>query len=170
MNAILTTIGLLVISFIHGGNSFPFIATLGIVVFIFGFIPVLGFFISSVPILIIGFNYGGMNVIAAIIIMIAIVHAVEAYYLNPKIVSSYMEFPVFITFLVLLLSEHFFGFIGLLVGVPMFYIAVDTIKDLDLYVDKIKKISHTIDTAKTSTKEAIHKNIRLSRSGKRGAE
>lgn len=111
VNAILTTIGLLAISFIHGGDSFPFIATLGIVVFIFGFIPVLGFFISSIPILIIGFNYGGMNVIAAIVIMITIVHVVEAYYLNPKIVSSYMEFPVFITFLILLLSEHFFGFV-----------------------------------------------------------
>lgn len=166
----LTTIGLLLISFFHGGDTFPFIATLGITVFIFGFIPVLGFFISSAPILIIGFNYGGLDVVAAILVMIAIIHAVEAYYLNPKIVSSYMEFPVFITFLVLLLSEHFFGFVGLLIGVPLFYIFLDSIKDFDLYVEKIKRISKTIDTAKTTTKEAIHKNIRLSRSGKRGGE
>lgn len=43
--------------------------------------------------------------------MIAIVHAVEAYYLNPKIVSSYVHFPVFITFIILLISEHLFGLI-----------------------------------------------------------
>jgi predicted PurR-regulated permease PerM len=103
-------------------------------------------------------------------IMVAIVHAVEAYYLNPKIVSSYMEFPVFFTFLILLLSEHFMGFIGLMVGVPLFYIFLDIAKDFDEYVVKIQKISNTIDTAKTSTKEAIHKNIRLSRSGKRSPE
>jgi predicted PurR-regulated permease PerM len=47
--------------------------------------------------------------------MIILVHAVEAYYLNPKIVSSYMEFPVFITFLILLVSEHFMGFVGLMI-------------------------------------------------------
>ncbi len=122
------------------------------------------------PILLIGFNYGGMNVVAAIVIMVAVVHAIEAYYLNPKIVSSYMEFPVFVTFIILLLSEHFLGFIGLLIGVPLFYILMDVFRDFDAYVEKIQKISHTIDIQKTSTREAIHKNIRLSRSGKRSPE
>ena len=111
-----------------------------------------------------------MQVVAAIVVMIAVVHAIEAYFLNPKIVSSYMEFPVFITFIILLLSEHFLGFIGLLIGIPLFYILVDLLKDFDLYIEKIKKISHTIDVQKSSTKEAIHKNIRLSRSGKRASE
>jgi predicted PurR-regulated permease PerM len=159
-----------VISFIHKGDPFPFIATIGIIVFILGFIPVFGFLISSLPIVLLGFNYGGMEVVAAIVIMIAVVHAVEAYYLNPKIVSAYMEFPVFISFVVLLLSEHFLGFIGLLIGVPLFYILLDLMKDFDLYINKISKISQTIDTQKTSTKDAIHKNIRLSRSGKRANE
>lgn len=108
--------------------------------------------------------------LAAIAVMIAFVHAVEAYYLNPKIVSSYMEFPVFITFLILLVSEHFMGFIGLLIGVPLFYILLDLGKDFNAYVVKIRKISSTIDAQKTTTKEAIHKNIRLSRSGKRAEE
>jgi predicted PurR-regulated permease PerM len=169
-NAILTVIGLLIISFIHQGETFPFIATLAVIVFIFGFIPVFGFLISSLPIILIGFNYGGLDVVAAIIVMIAIIHAVEAYYLNPKIVSSYMEFPVFVTFVVLLLSEHYMGFIGLLIGVPLLYIIVDLFKDIDLYITKIQKISHTIDVQKVSTTEAIHKNIRLSRSGKRSSE
>jgi predicted PurR-regulated permease PerM len=169
-NAILTTIGLLVISFIHGGESFPFIATLAVIVFILGFIPVFGFLISSLPIVLIGFNYGGTDIVIGILIMITIIHAVEAYYLNPKIVSSYMEFPVFITFVVLLLSEHYMGFIGLLIGVPLLYIIVDLFKDIDLYVTKIQKISHTIDVQKVATTDAIHKNIRLSRSGKRSSE
>lgn len=46
VNAILTIIGLLVISFFHGGDSFPYVITLGVIVFIFGFVPILGTFLS----------------------------------------------------------------------------------------------------------------------------
>ena len=164
VNALLTVLGLLLISAVHGGDVFPYVSTLGVMVFIMGFVPVLGFILSTVPILIVGYNYGGQPVILLLMLMIAVVHATEAYYLNPKIVSSYMEFPVFITFLILLVSEHFFGFVGLLIGVPLFYIIVDVAKDLDVFVNKVKKVSSAIDTTKTSTKDAIHKNIRLSRS------
>lgn len=51
-----------------------------------------------------------MNIVIAVIIMIAIIHAIEAYALNPKIVSSYIHFPVFVTFITLLVAEHIFGF------------------------------------------------------------
>ena len=64
---------------------------------------------------------------------------VEAYYLNPKIVSSYVHFPVFITFLILIISEHLFGLIGLLIGVPLFSIMLGLIEDLDHYIDTIRK-------------------------------
>lgn len=70
--------------------------------------------------------------------MIAVVHAVEAYYLNPKIVSSYVHFPVFITFLTLIISEHLFGLIGLLIGVPLLSILIVFIEDLDSYIDDLK--------------------------------
>jgi predicted PurR-regulated permease PerM len=71
--------------------------------------------------------------------MIAVVHAIEAYYLNPRIVSSYVHIPVFVTFIILLLSEHFFGLIGLLIGVPLFIITLGFIEDLDRYINSIKK-------------------------------
>ena len=164
VNAVLTTIGLIVISFIHGGDMFPYIATIALTVFILGFVPVLGFIISSIPMLLIGYNYGGSFVVVSVVIMVAIVHAIEAYYLNPKIVSSYTDFPIFITFLVLLLSEHFFGMVGFLIGIPLFYILLELLGDTDAFITKIKRTVMTIDTAKTSTKEAINKNIRLSRS------
>jgi predicted PurR-regulated permease PerM len=58
VNAILTSLGLLTISLIHGGVVFPFIFTLSLIVLVFGFIPVFGTFISGVPILIIAYGYG----------------------------------------------------------------------------------------------------------------
>lgn len=99
--------------------------------------------------------------------MIAFIHAVEAYYLNPKIVSAYMELPVFLTFLILLISEHIFGFVGLLIGVPLFYILVDVLKDFDRFVTKISHASILYHETKTGTKSSIQSEIRLSRSGKR---
>jgi len=100
--------------------------------------------------------------------MITFIHAVEAYYLNPKIVSAYMELPVFLTFLVLLISEHLFGFIGLLIGVPLFYILVDVLKDFDQFISKIQKASSTMHETTDKTKDSLITDIRLSRSGKRG--
>ena len=138
-NAILTSLGLILISILHGGTSFPYIITLSLIVFIFGFIPVFGTIISGIPIIIIAYGYGQLSSVLAVLIMISVVHMVEAYYLNPKIVSSYVHFPVFITFLILIISEHLFGLIGLLIGVPLFSIMLGLIEDLDHYIDTIRK-------------------------------
>ncbi|MBP6981579.1 AI-2E family transporter [Candidatus Gracilibacteria bacterium] len=148
VNAILTTIGLIIISIMQGGHMFPFIFTLSLIVFICGFIPVFGTFLSGIPILIIGYGYGsgngdGMSIVIACIIMITLVHIVEAYYLNPKIVSSYVHFPIFITFLILLIAEHLFGLIGLLIGVPLFSIFMSIIEDIDNAIDRSKKKKNT---------------------------
>jgi predicted PurR-regulated permease PerM len=50
-----------------------------------------------------------MIIVAILLLLIAIVHIIEAYYLNPKIVSSFLELPVSLTFIILIVSEHFFG-------------------------------------------------------------
>ena len=139
VNAILTTIWLIMISFFHGGGAFPFIFTLSLIVFICGFIPVFGTFLSWIPILILGYGYGEFSVVLACVTMIAVVHFVEAYYLNPKIVSSYIHFPIFVTFVILLVSEHLFGLIGLLIGIPFFSVILGLIEDFDGYVSEIKK-------------------------------
>ncbi len=143
-NSILTSIWLLVISFIHGGDVFPYIFTLSLIVLIFGFIPVFGTFISGTPILIIAYGYGWPISLLLCILMIAFVHAIEAYYLNPRIVSSYVHIPVFVTFIILILSEHFFGLIGLLIWVPLFIITIGFIEDIDLYITSIKKKLHEV--------------------------
>jgi predicted PurR-regulated permease PerM len=80
--------------------------------------------------------------VISVVAMVGIVHAVEAYFLNPKIVSSYINFPVFITFIILILSEHFFGLVGLLIGVPLFSILLGFIEDLDRYISEIRVKLH----------------------------
>lgn len=167
VNALLTAIGLILISIFNGGVAFPYMLTLALAVFIFGFIPVLGTFISSIPILIIGFSYGGFPVILEVLAMVLVVHTVETYFLNPKIVSSYTRFPIFVTFIVLLISEQLMGFVGLLLGIPLFSILVDILKDLNDYIGRVRDTKTGLKEAQTKTKNAIASDIRLSRSGKR---
>ena len=138
-NAVLTSLGLIIISLVHGGTIFPFIFTLSLIVLVFGFIPVFGTFISGAPIIIIAYGYGGWVSVSLVIAMIALVHAIEAYYLNPRIVSSYMHIPVFVTFIILLVSEHFLGLVGLLIWVPLFVISLSFIEDIDRHISTIKK-------------------------------
>lgn len=167
VNTLLTILWLYLISFTHWWLQFPYIFTLAILVFIFWFIPVLWTFLSWVPILAIGFSYWWLTVVIEIILMITIIHMIEAYYLNPRIVSSYMELPISLTFMILLISEQLMWIAWLLIWVPIFYIIIDILKDFNNYITKVKWTYHSIGSLKNETKENLAKWIRLSRSGKK---
>ncbi len=57
--------------------------------------------------------------------MICIVHAVETYILNPKLMSNRTKLPVCFVFIILLVGEHYLGVWGLLIGVPIFMFLMD---------------------------------------------
>jgi len=56
-----------------------------------------------------------------------IIHAIEAYILNPKLMSSKTDLPVFYTFIVLIFSQQFFGVWGLIIGIPVFVFLLDVL-------------------------------------------
>jgi predicted PurR-regulated permease PerM len=100
--------------------GFPYIIVLGLMIFILGLIPVLGVFISMVPLLIIAFNVGGFPKIIEVVVMVVIIHCIEAYFLNPKLMSRRTSLPVSIVFVILIISERYLGAWGMLIGVPIF--------------------------------------------------
>ncbi|WP_051280315.1 AI-2E family transporter [Anaerovorax odorimutans] len=108
--------------------GFPQIAGLGIMIFILGLIPVAGVIISLVPLSIIAFNIGGINKVIAVVIMIVIIHSIEAYILNPKLMSNKTELPVCFVFIILLVGEHYLGVWGLLIGVPIFIFLMNVLE------------------------------------------
>jgi len=59
--------------------------------------------------------------------MIVILHTLEAYFLNPKLMSMKTKLPVFFTFVILIMAEHFMGVWGLLFGIPLFLFFLDFI-------------------------------------------
>jgi len=105
--------------------KFPELITLGFMIFILSLIPVAGVIISLVPLSIIAFKIGGLTKVLYVLLMIALIHAFESYFLNPKLMSSKTELPIFYTFVILIISEHFMGTWGLLIGIPLFIFILD---------------------------------------------
>ena len=135
---------------------FPYMITIWVIVFIAWFIPVLWTFISSVPILFIAYSIAGTEWILWTSWIITIVHVVEAYLLNPKIVSSYAKLPIALTFLILVVSEHALWVVWMLTWIPIYYILVDIFTDLDIYINSLKE-KYTLQKEKLNT---IHNKIK----------
>jgi predicted PurR-regulated permease PerM len=142
-NATITIIWLLIVGFVFSTPdvpTFPYILTLWLIVFIFGFVPVLGVILSSIPIMVIWYiTYWDFMIIPIIVLLITIVHIIEAYYLNPKIVSSFLKLPMSLTFVILLVSWKMLWIAGLLIGISIFYFSMWLLKDFDSMIWKNKK-------------------------------
>ncbi|MEH7548788.1 MULTISPECIES: AI-2E family transporter [Bacillaceae] len=124
VNCILTTISLWLL-------DFPQLGGLSIMVFVLGLIPVAGVIISLIPLVIIAYSIGGLMKVLYVGIAIFIIHGIEAYILNPNLMSSKTNLPVFYTFIVLIFSEHFFGVWGLIIGIPVFVFLLDVLEVTD---------------------------------------
>ena len=124
VNTFLTVIVLMVL-------GYPQIVGLAIMIFFLGLIPVAGVIISLIPLTIIGFTIGGFLTVIYLLIAIMVIHAIEAYILNPKLMSSKTDLPVFYTFIVLIFSQNFFGVWGLIIGIPVFVFLLDILDVTD---------------------------------------
>lgn len=109
----------------------PNLALLSSVVFLCGFIPIVGTFISSLPILLFTVQAGGVALAMKMVALLVVVHALEAYVLNPRITAGVLRAHPLLVLGLLLIGERFFGLWGLVVGVPIGYyvISVLTMKD-----------------------------------------
>ncbi|GAA4865478.1 AI-2E family transporter [Paenibacillus vulneris] len=117
-NTVFTVIGLWIL-------GFPYLFALSIMIFLLSLVPVVGFVVSLVPLCLIGYNIGGLTMVIYVVVMIAVLHALEGYLLNPKLMSSKMNLPMFYTFVVLVFSEHYLGVWGLILGIPIFVFLLD---------------------------------------------
>ncbi|MFD1411562.1 AI-2E family transporter [Lapidilactobacillus gannanensis] len=120
VNTVITTITLIFL-------KMPSIPGLAAMVFLLSMIPVAGAIISVIPLSIVAYTVDGFRGIATIVVMIILIHALEAYVLNPKFMSSRTKLPVFFTFVVLLVGERLFGTWGLIIGIPVFTFLLDII-------------------------------------------
>ena len=122
--------------------GFPQVLGLGVMIFVFSLVPVAGTIASLVPLVIIAYKVGKVVKVIYVLILIAFLHGFESYVLNPKFMSDKTELPVFLVFVTLLISEHFMGVWGLLLGVPLFMFILDF---LDVTMDEDPKINNELE-------------------------
>ena len=116
VNGGLTLVGLLLF-----GVKFAFL--LATIATLFSLIPIFGTIISSVPIVLIALADGVQKGFALLLWIVGI-HALEAYFLNPKIMGEAARIhPVVVAFS-LIAGERLFGLWGALFAVPVASIAV----------------------------------------------
>lgn len=114
LNTVITCVGLVAL-------DIKPVLLLTTIVFIFGLIPVLGVWISSVPIVLIAFNdYGWQRAVLAVA-LITIVHLLEAYVFNPRIYAARFHLNPVIVLIILLVGHKLFGVWGMLLGIPVTY-------------------------------------------------
>jgi Predicted permease len=112
IDAVIIAVGL----FFLGVNNLVLLSTL---VFVCGLIPVLGVILSSVPILLMAVNSGGVGMAGWAMALIAVVSLFETYVLSPRIVSSVMSMNPAFTLAILYIAYNLFGMWGMLLGVPV---------------------------------------------------
>jgi predicted PurR-regulated permease PerM len=112
VNTSLTAVGLSLL-------QIPLLTMLSLVVFVCSFIPVLGVFISTTPILLVALNAGGVDKALGVVALVVLVHAVESYVLNPWIYGRHLNLNPVLVLIVLLVGYHLFGIWGMVLGVPV---------------------------------------------------
>lgn len=145
VNTILTVGALIIIGIIfgqityNGSLVFPYILALWCITFLTSFIPILGVFIGGIPIVFSGVSaYPGWSIVITIIIMLFVIHTIEGYFLNPRLVGRSLNIPAPIVFIILFVSEHFMGVTGFFLGVPVYLLLTEFVTALARKITEIK--------------------------------
>lgn len=125
-NTVLTAIGIWVI------NIRQELAFISLIVFFCSFVPIAGVFISSVPICLLALQQGGVSKVAIAIVLITLIHMLEAYVLNPRIFGHHLRLNTVVVLILVTISGKIFGLWGLVLCLPIAtYIFKDAIQVKD---------------------------------------
>lgn len=142
VNTLLTLIGLLIL-------GVPSLALLSLIVFVCSFVPVLGVIMSTVPITLVALNTGGPGLALGAIVMVVVIHAVEAYVLNPLIYGKHLKLNPVLVLIILLVGYHSFGLWGMLLGVPVAHYFIHDVFGVPLWDEKRLKRQRVSRDSKT---------------------
>lgn len=126
----------------------PSIALLATIVFVCSYIPILGMIISTIPAAFLALRVGGLTHVLWLILAILIIHAIEAYMLNPLIYGRHLRLHPVAVLVILLIAEDLFGVWGLLLGVPIAaFVLKHVIEGVDVAPppeESVEPVPHTL--------------------------
>jgi len=112
VNGALTLVGLLVL-------KVPFAFALAALATILYVVPLFGTILSSIPIVLIAATAGGLPKGALALGWILVIHALESYVFNPKIMGDAARIHPVLIVLALVIGERSAGIVGALLAVPV---------------------------------------------------
>jgi predicted PurR-regulated permease PerM len=100
--------------------GFPYALLLGVVAGVFNIIPYMGLVASLIPALIIAiFSANPLVALLKIAVVFAVVQALDSSVIGPRVVGEAVGLHPVWVLLALAISGYFFGFVGLLIAVPL---------------------------------------------------
>jgi len=98
---------------------FPYAGTLGLIMGIFSVVPYLGIVLSLVPAIFIALVSGSVGVsLLKVVVVYGLAQLLEMAVISPRVVGDSVGLHPVLVLLALALGGFFFGFVGLLIGVP----------------------------------------------------
>jgi predicted PurR-regulated permease PerM len=99
--------------------GFPYAGTLGLIVAVFSIVPYLGLVLSLIPAIFIALVSGSVGIsLLKVAGVYGVAQLLEASVISPRIVGESVGLHPVLVVLALALGGFFFGFVGLLIGVP----------------------------------------------------
>jgi predicted PurR-regulated permease PerM len=112
INGVLTLAGLLIL-------RIPFAFALSALATLLYVVPIFGTILSSIPIVLLALAAGGTAKAVLALGWILVIHALEAYLLNPKIMGDAARIHPVLIVLALVIGERSHGIVGALLAVPV---------------------------------------------------
>jgi len=134
VNGTLTLVGLLVL-------RIPFAFALSALATLLYVVPIFGTILSSIPIVLVAATAGGVSKGLLGLGWILVIHALEAYVLNPKIMGSASRIHPVLIVLALLVGERSGGIVGALLAVPIASVVVAVFRFLQRKQAELEEIS-----------------------------
>jgi len=140
VNGILTLVGLLIL-------RIPFAFALSAIATILYVVPLFGTIISSIPIVLLALTAGGLPQGLLALGWILVIHALESYVLNPKIMGDASRIHPVLIVLALVIGERAAGIVGALLAVPVASVFVAVFRFLHRKVSELDERATAIAAA-----------------------
>jgi predicted PurR-regulated permease PerM len=140
VNGTLTLLGLLIL-------KVPFAFALAALATLLYVIPIFGTIISSVPIVLLALTSGGTSRAVLALGWILVIHALEAYVLNPKIMGNATRIHPVLIVLALVIGERSFGILGALLAAPVASVIVAVFRFLQRKLTELETRAAAIRAA-----------------------
>jgi predicted PurR-regulated permease PerM len=140
VNGVLTLVGLLVL-------RIPFAFALSALATLLYVVPIFGTILSSIPIVLLALTAGGFSKALLALAWILVIHALEAYVLNPKIMGTASRIHPVLIVLALVIGERSAGIVGALLAVPFASVVVAVFRFLQRKLLEIDERASAIRAA-----------------------